>query len=98
MKKLYRKDKKLRKNIKTINLKYFLLKLIITNKNIFLLLRYNAYIYLKSLLKNDFIVSTSNRCIISFNKKRFNKHTYFSRSIFLKKIQNGEVVGYQKSS
>jgi ribosomal protein S14 len=98
MKKLFRRDKVLRKNIKTINIKYFLLKLIITNKNIFILLRYNAYMFLKDMLKNNFIVSTSNRCVISYNKKRFNKQTFFSRSIFLKKIQHGEMVGYHKSS
>ena len=98
MKKLYRKDLKLRKNIKFLNKKYFLLKLIILNKHIFLLLRYNAYKFLNFFLKNNYIVSTSNRCIISFNKKRFNKNTYFSRSIFLKKIQHGQIVGYQKSS
>lgn len=98
MKKLYRKDLNLRQNISLINKKYFLLKLIVLNKNVFLLLRYNAYKLMNSFIKNSFTVSISNRCIISFNKKRFNKNTYFSRSIFLKKIQHGKVVGYQKSS
>lgn len=98
MKKLYIKDKKLRKNLKIINKKYYLLKLIVLNKNIFLLLRLNACIFLKIYLKNNFNVSTSNRCVISYNKKRFNKYTYLSRSLFLKKIQHGEIVGYQKSS
>jgi ribosomal protein S14 len=98
MKKLYTKDKFLRKNIKTINKKYFILKLITLNSNLFLLLRYNAYLLLKAVLKKNFIVSTSNRCVISYNKKRFNKYTLLSRSIFLKKIQHGEIVGYEKSS
>lgn len=98
MKKLYLKDKHLRKNIHAINKKYFLLKLIILNSNLFLLLRYNACVLLKEVLKNHFIVSTSNRCVISYNKKRFNKFTLLSRSIFIKKIQLGEIVGYEKSS
>lgn len=99
MKKLLIKDNKLRNFVKYYNKKYFLLKLIIKNKNIFILTRYKAIIMLKFLIDSYFsIVSISNRCVITYNKKKFNKNSFYARSVFLKKIQNGEIVGLRKSS
>lgn len=93
MKKLYNKDKKLRNFIKINNKSYFLLKSIIKNTFIFILLRYQAYLKLKYIFVFNSNISIINRCIVTYNKKRFNRFSLFSRHIFLKKIQNGEIYG-----
>lgn len=91
----YIKDKTLRKNFKNFNKRYFLLKLLIKNCNIFFLTRVNIVFFVNQ-FKNHF-VSMSDRCVISFNKKKFNKFTLFSRMILLKKICKGEIIGFKKS-
>ena len=91
MKKLYNKDKKLRNLIKINNKKYFLLKSIIKNTFLFILMRYKAYLKLKYLFVFNSNISIINQCTITYNKKRFNKFSSFSRYIFFKKIQNGEI-------
>lgn len=98
MKKLIEKDKKLRLNIKKIEKKHFVLKSIFNNFNFFVLIRWNAFLKLKSLSKNNSRVSISPKCLYSVNKKRFNKLTNFSRHIFLKLIRSGEITGFKKSS
>lgn len=98
MKKLIAKDKKLRKLIVENEYKHFTLKSIINNLNFFTLIRWNADLNLKNLAQNAFKVSTINRCLYTFNKKRFNKFTGFSRHVFLKRIREGHVMGIKKSS
>jgi ribosomal protein S14 len=98
MKKLIRKDKKLRKLIKFFDKKIFVLKLISKNTNLFILLRYKALLALKNLLKYKSSVSISNRCITSGSRKRFNSKTLENRSIFTKKIYNGQIVGLERST
>ena len=71
MKKLLIKDKNLRQNLKNYNKKYFLLKIILKNYNIFSLSRFKAVTHLNEL--KFYNVSISDRCIVSFNKKKFNK-------------------------
>lgn len=98
MKKLLIKDKNLRQNIKKINKKYFILKSIIKNKYFFKLIRYKAYLKLKNLSQLYSTVSVTNRCVESFSKKRFNKLTLFSRHVYMKLLQHGKIMGFQKSS
>lgn len=99
MKKILLKDKKFRQLIKNCNKKYYLLKFIIKNKNIFSLIRYKAFFNLTNLNKHYCsVISVSNRCLITYNKKTFNKFSFYNRSIFLKKIQDGNIVGFKKSS
>lgn len=98
MKKLLEKDKKLRLRIKQSEKKNFILKSIFKNFNFFVLIRWNAFLKLKTLAKNNSHVSLSPRCLASINKKRFNKLTPFSRHIFLKLIRSGQISSVQKSS
>ena len=98
MKKLIRKDKKLRKLIKFLDKKIFVFKLISKNLHLFILLRYKASLSLKKLLEYKSSVSISNRCIKSGSRKRFNSKTLENRSIFLKKIYKGKIVGMQRST
>lgn len=98
MKKILTKDKKLRNNIKKVNKNYFILKSIVKNKYYFKLVRYKAYFKLKNLAKLFSIVSITNRCIQTTSKKRFNKLTLFCRHVYLKLLQNGKIIGFQKSS
>lgn len=98
MKKFLLKDKFLRLNLKKRNKKHFILKSILKNFNLFFLLRQKANQELTKLAFNFSKASIINRCLYSFNKKRFNKFTFFSRLIFLKLIKNGQISGFQKAS
>jgi ribosomal protein S14 len=98
MKKLLEKDKKLRIRIKQLEKKQFILKSIFKNFNFFVLVRWNAFLKLKTLVKKTSIISLSNRCLYSINKKRFNKLTFFSRHVFLKLIRSGKISNIQKTS
>lgn len=98
MKKLIEKDKKLRNNIVNIENKHFVLKSIIKNFNFFILVRWNAFLQLKTLTQSVSKVSINNRCLASVNKKRFNKLTGFSRHVFLKTVRTGSLPGIKKSS
>ena len=98
MKALFEKDKTLRANLVKLENKHFILKSIIKNLNLFILIRWNAFLRLNLLTKLKSKASITNRCLYSYNKKRFNKLTGFSRHIFLKKIRSGEVNGLRKSS
>jgi len=98
MKKLLEKDKKLRLKIKQVEKRNFILKSIFKNFNFFILIRWNAFLKLKTLNKNNSAISLSPRCLSTINKKRFNKFTPFSRHVFLKLIRSGQISGVQKSS
>ena len=98
VKKLLEKDKKLRLRLKNLEKQHFVFKSIFKNFNFFLLVRWNAFLKLKNLTASNSKVSTSNRCLYTINKKRFNKLTTFSRHIFLKLIRSGEINGIRKSS
>jgi ribosomal protein S14 len=98
MKKIIVKDKKTRLNLKSTEKKHFILKSIIKNSNFFMLLRWKAFIKLKAPIYTKPASSTSNRCIKSVNKKRFNKRTLFSRHIYLKLLRSGKISGARKSS
>lgn len=99
MKKLLIKDRYIRKNFKLLNIYYYLLKLIITNNNFFFFFRNNALVLLTKIMKKKNALScVLNYCFLSKNKKRLNKYTFFSRYIFLKKLQNSDVIGFLKST
>lgn len=98
MKKFLLKDKLLRLNLIKQSKKYFILKSILKNYNLFFLLRQKAIIRLNILGNHFSKVSLINRCLYSFNKKRFNKFTFFSRLVLLKLIKNGKLSGFQKAS
>lgn len=98
MKKLITKDKRLRVKLKTQERQYFILKAILQNSNLFVLIRWNAYLQLKRLRKNESKVSILSRCVYTINRKRFNVLTPFSRYVFLKLIRSGQLSGISKSS
>jgi ribosomal protein S14 len=98
MKKLIEKDKNLRKQIILKEHEHFILKSILKNLNFFTLIRWNAFLKLKSITQNASKISTINRCLYTVNKKRFNRLTGFSRHVFLKNIRSGSVIGIKKSS
>lgn len=99
MKKLLEKDKNRRINIKKSEKQYFILKSIYKNMNFSVLVRWNAFFKLKSLIGvNNSKVSLSNRCLYTINKKRYHKLTNFSRHIFLKLIRSSQIYGVRKSS
>lgn len=98
MKKLLEKDKKSRSNIFETELSILILKSIFKNLNYSLLIRWNAFLRLEDLISKGNKVVLSNRCLITTNKKRFNKLTNFSRHIFLKLIRSGQIHGMRKSN
>ena len=98
MKKVVRKDKKLRAHVEKLNKDYFVLKSIFQNFNFFTLIRWNAFSKLAALSTKNSKVAASNRCVYTKNKKRLNKFTKFSRHIFLKQIRDGKINGMRKSS
>ena len=71
MKKLVEKDKKVRKKIKKLEKKKFILKIILNNINLPYLLRFNASNNLNSITKKASKTFISNRCITTVNKKKF---------------------------
>lgn len=98
MKNLLNKDKKIRLHTYLNEKKHFTLKLIFKNYNFFTLLRWFASVQLELLVKNNSKTLLINRCLLTVNKKRFNKLTIFSRHVFLKLIRKGYIVGMKKSS
>ena len=98
MKKIIEKDKQIRLKVKLLEKKRFVLNSIFTNFNFILTTRWIAYTKLKKLINlSNSKVSLTNKCLVSVNKKRFNKFSYFSRQIYLKLIRSGEIYGIKKS-
>lgn len=98
MKKLIIKDKKLRSELKKQEKQYFILKSIFQNSKLFVLIRWNAYRHLKTLSEINSKISKSFRCVYTINRKRFNSLTPFSRHVFIKLVQSGQISGLKKSS
>lgn len=98
MKKLFAKDYKNRKTIKSIELEHFILKQISTNANFLKTVRWNALHKLSDLPKQSSKTVLSNRCVKTINKKTFHKFTNFSRTVFLKLVKSGHISGMRKSS
>ena len=98
MKKLFEKDKENRKTVQQQELKRFILKQISTNSNFLKTVRWNALYELSNMSKKSSKTILSNRCVLTVNKKTFNKFSSFSRTVFLKLIQSGYISGMRKSS
>ncbi len=98
MKQLLAKDKRFRSKLKLIEKKHFVLKFIFKNFNYSVLVRWLAFLKLELLTKNSSKVSLFNKCLVSKNKKRFNKLTVFSRHVFLKLVKTHVILGIQKST
>jgi len=98
MKKLFAKDVQNRKSVKQLELKHFILKHISTNSNFLRTIRWNSLHKLSNLPKKGSKTVLSNRCVKTINRKTFHKFTNFSRTVFLKLVQNGQISGLRKSS
>ena len=94
MKKLFSRDKKIRSSIQKSDKRHFILTSISRNLNFAPLVRWNSFLKLKT---NNSKISLSNRCLLTANKKRFNKFTKFSRNVFLKFVRAGKIYGFKKS-
>lgn len=98
MKKLLLKDKRLRFSVKRVEKQRFVLKSILKNSKLFLLIRWNAFLKLITLINSISSIKFSSRCFYTVSRKKFNKLTVFSRYIFLKAIRFGKLYGIKKSS
>jgi len=98
MKKLFAKDRKNRKQLKQFELKHYVLKQISNNSNFLKTIRWNASNKLSNLPKNSSKIVISNRCIKTINKKSFHRFTNFSRTVFLRFAQLGNISYLRKSS
>lgn len=98
MKKLLEKDKKTRKKIKNLEKKKFIFQAISKNSNLSNLIRFNAFHHLNKLPIRSSKTFISNRCVNTFNKKKSNKLTHFSRIIFLRLARNHKIHGLTRSS
>ena len=96
MKKLVQKDKITRYYyLNCYEKKHIIFKLIFKNFNFFILLRWLT-VFLAFLTQNNSKTIMLNRCLLTYNKKRFNKLSIFSRHIFLKLIKKGLVLDTYK--
>ena len=98
MKKLLEKDKKIRKKVKVLEQKKFILKTISSNSLFFSLIRLNAFYFINKLSNRSSKTFVSNRCVLTQNKKRLNKLNNFSRIIFRKLAKNNKIPGEFYSS
>lgn len=98
MKKLIVQDKKLRINIKTLEKKKLILKIVLNNKNFPDLLRLNAVNRCSIITNKVSQTRISNRCSYTASKKKFNKMTHFSRHYFIKLAKNKKIYGLNKSA
>lgn len=96
--KLIERDKKIRKNIYSFEKKRFILKIISQNKNFFSLIRWKAKFQLNTLPSKSSKTYLSNLCVLTINKKKFNKLTNFSRIVFLKLVNKKVINNIYKSS
>lgn len=98
MRKIVTKDKKKRKNIKQIELNYFVLKQIAVNSNFSKMLKWNIFSQLTLKMKKNSKTQLSRRCIKTVNRKSFHKFSNFSRVFFLRLAKIGQISGLRKSS
>lgn len=96
MKKLNNKQKLLRNAIKNLGNKYFILKSIVKNRYLFINIKYKIFLMLMNKIKINPISIIISTCLISLNKKKFNKFSFYSRHIFSNKVVNGEIFGFIK--
>nr|YP_010516676.1 ribosomal protein S14 [Haslea pseudostrearia]UXN44219.1 ribosomal protein S14 [Haslea pseudostrearia] len=96
MKKILAKDRKIRKEIKKLEKKRFILKSIQNNSNFCNLVRLNTFYKLSDLPSSSSKSLISNRCVETINKKKFTNLANFSRIVFLKLIKAGSLYGMRR--
>ena len=96
--KLIERDKKIRKKIFSLEKKRFVLRVISLNQNFFSLIRWKSKSLLNVLPSRSSKTYLSNLCILTINKKKFNKLTNFSRIVFLKLVSKKKICNIYKSS
>ena len=97
MKYLNVKNKESRQNIKELEQRRFIYKTLLKNTNILYLTRWKAFFRLKFVKKTSSKTFSTNRCVISRRKKRFNKMINVSRLIFLNYARSSEISGIRKA-
>jgi len=98
MKKLLEKDKIVRKNNQNFEVQKFILKSINQNSIFFNLTCWKSNLKLSKLPIKSSKTRIVNRCIKTSNKKKFNKLTNFSRTVFFKLVKNKRINSIYKSS
>jgi ribosomal protein S14 len=98
MRKLQKKDEKIRKKVKNFEKKKFVLKTILSNLNLANLLRFNALNKTNKIQKKTSKTFISNLCINTINKKKFTKFSKFSRIVFLKLARSKKIFGLSEAS
>ena len=98
MRKLLKKDIKIRKKVKKFEKKKFVLKTILANLNLANLLRFNALNKTNKIKKKTSKTYISNRCVNTINKKKFAKFSKFSRIVFLKLARSNKIFGLSEAS
>lgn len=98
MKKLVKKDIKLRKNFKKNELKRLYLKSITLNQNISNNLRFKAQLALSDLPKNSSKNRINNRCVVTGRPKSVFKQFKLSRISLKQLALNGDIPGVKKIS
>lgn len=96
MKKILAKDQKIRKEIKKLEKKRFILKAIQNNSNFCNLVRLNTFHKLSYLPTASSKSLISNRCVETINRKKFTNLANFSRIVFLKLVKKGSIYGMQR--
>ena len=96
MKKIIKNDKKLRFILKGSEILNFVSKKVVKNLNFSKLIFHNAKVKEKNFKKESSISKITYKCNRTFNKKQFNKFTYYSRHFFLHNIRNGKISEWQK--
>lgn len=98
MKKLVKKDIKLRKNFKKNELKRLYLKSITLNQNISNNQRFKAQLSLSDLPKNSSKHRIKNRCVVTGRPKSVFKQFKLSRITLKQYALNGDIPGLKKIS
>ena len=99
MKKIFQKDKKIRKLFNQHELDYIILKNIVKNENLSLVVKWNAILKLSYLSKSQNKTQFVNRCILTNRKAKFNRiFKKFSRLSFLRLARSAKIPGLKKSS
>nr|YP_009121375.1 ribosomal protein S14 [Thecamonas trahens]AJF36650.1 ribosomal protein S14 [Thecamonas trahens] len=98
MKKLVKKDIKLRKNFKKNELKRLYLKSITLNQNVSNNQRFKAQLNLSDLPKNSSKHRIKNRCVVTGRPKSVFKQFKLSRITLKQYALNGDIPGLKKIS
>ena len=76
----------------------YVLKLILKNNNFLSAIQRNALLKLQNLEIKSSTSLLNQKCKLTFNTKKYNIYTKYSRHVFLKQLRFGKVYGYQKAN